>query len=433
MLKKLVILMIVLVLVAPVTAQEPTILCTGLSDEDCDLLTEAVNTSLAQGSFQNSTISIEVGGAGGTSTGNAVAVTASGPMTVNPIGGINSTSIAFDLTLEEETTSGEIRILPDGFYVRGDDGNWFGTPSSDDNAAAFVALFAGDDLSAILNSPGVTTVSRVEDMELDGEMMQVFEYDVDIAAFLLTPPILALIEEAVESGLDPENAANFGSTEDIRGFVALLPAILTSDTIGARLWISPDTNLVSRFEIFVDIGLNAAFLDPNAENIALVLNIVSDLDDYGTDAAIAAPEDFQPLEIDVSEVVGDLNFGAPTGEDPNRFNVENTLAYDESVTGTLTGENPEDIWGFDAVSGDVVTIVLRADDPNSSLDTRVRLLDADGTEIAENDDHDTARDLGLFDSVIESFEIPADGQYRIVATWFSQTRDGDYVLTVERE
>ena len=90
------------------------------------------------------------------------------------------------------------------------------------------------------------------------------------------------------------------------------------------------------------------------------------------------------------------------------------------------------MWGFEAKAGDVVTIVLKAADVESSLDTQVYLRDDQGTELAFNDDHDGSRaDLGIFDSLVSDFTIPADGEYRIVATWLTETRDGDYELTLE--
>ena len=101
------------------------------------------------------------------------------------------------------------------------------------------------------------------------------------------------------------------------------------------------------------------------------------------------------------------------------------LAADETVTGTITNEDFEQRFSFNADAGDVVTIELRAD--NSELDPLLQVLTPDGTVLAENDDEDFIST----DSLIEALELPADGTYTVVATRFngeSGLSTGDYVL-----
>ncbi|MFN8373472.1 MAG: pre-peptidase C-terminal domain-containing protein [Anaerolineae bacterium] len=123
--------------------------------------------------------------------------------------------------------------------------------------------------------------------------------------------------------------------------------------------------------------------------------------------------------------------------DPGDF--ELTINFATSITEALSG--PLEIEGnvpangrfeqvFTANEGDVVTITVRADS-NSDLDPILRLLDAGGETIAENDDHaseDTS--LSRYDSQIAAFTIPANGRYLVVVTGFG-TSSGDFRLTIE--
>ncbi len=88
------------------------------------------------------------------------------------------------------------------------------------------------------------------------------------------------------------------------------------------------------------------------------------------------------------------------------------VVYGDTVTGTLDDARYEGLYTFEGAAGDVVTIDLRRIE--GDLDTSLRLLDADGREVALNDD------IGgdSSDARIESLVLPEDGSYTIVATRF---------------
>jgi hypothetical protein len=86
---------------------------------------------------------------------------------------------------------------------------------------------------------------------------------------------------------------------------------------------------------------------------------------------------------------------------------------------------------FDGNEGDIVTITVRdLPDDEADIDPLLTLLDDEGDVLTENDDHET-RDtyLDLFDSRIESFELPTNGTYTIqVNDYFGDS--GDFELTI---
>lgn len=103
------------------------------------------------------------------------------------------------------------------------------------------------------------------------------------------------------------------------------------------------------------------------------------------------------------------------------------LEYGETVEDELTTETPALEFTFTGAEGDSVVITLISDD----FDTYLTLLDADGNEVAYDDDS-----AGSLDSRIGPFTLPADGDYTIVAQSYayrngSGAGTGDFSLTLD--
>ena len=89
------------------------------------------------------------------------------------------------------------------------------------------------------------------------------------------------------------------------------------------------------------------------------------------------------------------------------------IAVGATINGIIDSETPALFYRFDALAGDLVNIDMK--NSNGNLDPLLMLLDANGTEIARNDDGNPAI---ARDSLLADFFIPADGSYIIVATRF---------------
>lgn len=132
----------------------------------------------------------------------------------------------------------------------------------------------------------------------------------------------------------------------------------------------------------------------------------------------------------------------PSGETPDEPTDQPTSAPDSGtgtdlgivtgdapVTGTLNGDTQIAQYSFEASAGDVVTIDLTSAD----FDPFVRLLDANGNVIAEDDDGG-----GSSQARITEFVIPADGEYTIEVDAFRGFNGtdrvfGDYTVTLALE
>lgn len=99
------------------------------------------------------------------------------------------------------------------------------------------------------------------------------------------------------------------------------------------------------------------------------------------------------------------------------------ISYGASVRGVVNNATPVQEYTFNGLAGDAVVISMFADDV-AFLDPVLRLFDANGNLIAENDDFDN------LNSRISTI-LPTNGTYRIEAARFSGA--GDFTLTLSTQ
>jgi hypothetical protein len=105
-----------------------------------------------------------------------------------------------------------------------------------------------------------------------------------------------------------------------------------------------------------------------------------------------------------------------------------TLTFGSPVTGSISASSPEVRYTFSAQAGQVIGVQMSKTSEN--LDTLLILYDANGQEIARNDDDALGK---LYDSYLRDITIPAAGTYTVVATRFQQGQGnttGNYELTL---
>jgi hypothetical protein len=129
---------------------------------------------------------------------------------------------------------------------------------------------------------------------------------------------------------------------------------------------------------------------------------------------------------------GFVSAGLPdlTGETPL------SIQAGQPINASITIDNPFDVYAFEGNADDTVTIFMEA--TSQTLDTNLYLVDSNGIQIAANDDADPTQITGTqqrsTDSLISNFTLPADGEYRIVATRFGTIYGGTigtYRLTLQ--
>lgn len=112
------------------------------------------------------------------------------------------------------------------------------------------------------------------------------------------------------------------------------------------------------------------------------------------------------------------------------------LMSGQPVTGVITPTNTFDVYSFEGVTGESVTIRLAAS--SQTLDTNLFLISPSGIEIAANDDGDPIS-LGATgrttDSIISEIVLPENGPYAVIATRFGTVFGGTiggYSLTMRK-
>ncbi len=106
------------------------------------------------------------------------------------------------------------------------------------------------------------------------------------------------------------------------------------------------------------------------------------------------------------------------------------LAYQQPVSGSLAADHVADWYIFRGREGDVITLRMAA--TSGDLDPYLILTNADGYEMAANDDAAS----GSPDAAIESFTLPASDAYLVRATRYGFENGpsrGDYTLVIETD
>ncbi len=106
------------------------------------------------------------------------------------------------------------------------------------------------------------------------------------------------------------------------------------------------------------------------------------------------------------------------------------ITADAPVKVALSGANPVFL-SYEAASAETVTITAHSLEPEGTLDPVLTLLDADGAQLATNDDHDNFQaDLLAYDAQIAGFTLPAAGTYTIRVETYGSTEQGKVEITL---
>ena len=106
-----------------------------------------------------------------------------------------------------------------------------------------------------------------------------------------------------------------------------------------------------------------------------------------------------------------------------------TLRYNDSIINTITDDEPQLFYSFQATSGDILNIRMQR--VSGDLDPLLKIVDGDARVIASSDDLIGSTTL---DAAVEEFVIDEAGTYVIVATRYGEgygTSTGSFVLSIE--
>jgi hypothetical protein len=118
-----------------------------------------------------------------------------------------------------------------------------------------------------------------------------------------------------------------------------------------------------------------------------------------------------PVPVVVSDLPAVVE-AQPAEADNNTPTTAQPITVPSGISGRIEREADIDCYAFEAKKGEAFSIEAIARRQQSALDSNLRIIAADGRQLAENDD--LRLDKRLFaDSWIENFTAPADGKYTI--------------------
>lgn len=119
-----------------------------------------------------------------------------------------------------------------------------------------------------------------------------------------------------------------------------------------------------------------------------------------------------------------------TADDNNAPQSGQSVSIPGGINGRIAESSDVDCYRFEAKQGEAFTFEVRARRYQSSIDPYIRLLNADGKQLAENDDlKDMKRSFA--DSRIENWKVPADGTYTLEIRDMHLRGGGSFVYFIE--
>lgn len=127
----------------------------------------------------------------------------------------------------------------------------------------------------------------------------------------------------------------------------------------------------------------------------------------------------QEVELPMGETVTnpvpvvqtDLSVVVEAAAENNTPETAQAITVPGGVSGRIESESDIDCYSFEAKQGDALSFEVVARRYWSGLDSIIRILNADGRQLAENDDLRLWGKRNYQDSLIENWKAPADGTY----------------------
>ncbi len=253
-------------------------------------------------------------------------------------------------------------------------------------------------LVEVVNAHTVTT--RDADAEMSGQVMYAFTTSFDIKGFLSDPElasaILAVLEHPTLAELSEEEMDLQVNEAQIQ-FVLMTAGFLLGETsLSSTQWIGADDGLPHKLTLDMVLDLDLSLLgDPDVSRVTGGVSFMVEMDEFNTATMdpVEVPAEYESLDRAEEFLVGGPDL------------IENELTLGQSYSGSLSGDDSEDVFALDLGAGVAFTLELETDDY-----PYITVYGPDGFEIARFDayyDKDamtlTADVAGLYVIVVEGY------------------------------
>jgi hypothetical protein len=308
-------------------AQSTDPLCNGLSDADCQILTNSQTAmsgvkSLALPSWSVSFMADAQG------TNIQFNASGSGAFEVATDG----TKIAVDLKIDQAsvtengksaTISGaEVMIDNDMAYVLYN-GQWYGQQlSASDLSSLGLGGTAGSlagglgALTGQLQQPGgmslgglaqaggvdltgVLTTTRGADAQVSGKNVATFTTNIDFTKLLtalLSSPLIGQLAGGAMGGTTGGTEATPMTPQELQMIAGLLSPMFTGTTISFEQQVSPDDGYIYGLKIDVVLNMDATMFSPSTGKIAGELHVAAQMDKYNESVTLTPPATYGTMD-----------------------------------------------------------------------------------------------------------------------------------------
>ena len=165
--------------------------------------------------------------------------------------------------------------------------------------------------------------------------------------------------------------------------------------------------------------------------------------EYPAPAALPNPDDRESCTIDVSLTSADntlnpvplvittLPVTVESDGDNNTSATATSITVPAAVSGRIEADSDIDCFSFDAKRDELISVEVLARRNGSGLDSIIRLINAEGKPLTENDDMRLWGRRTVQDSMIENWKVPADGRYTIEIRDVHLRGGADFVYGIE--
>ena len=309
-----------------------------------------------------------------------------------------------------------------------------------DDTYTIIATRYGKELGGTEGQFQLTLSGPADDVPLELAALQLPQGDIEVTLLWGTSADLQLLvrDPIGEVVFDDVPFSNSGGILQENGNVNCIPA----DTVAPVSYIYWPLGRIRPGTYEVEVWYQNACADlPAPVEFTLVIEVAGE--------TIAVERQFPLVDQRFVTHFTVLPSGAATAGNGGFIDGgSDTLAYQPEIlsapvilsgqaqAGVITPSNAFDLYSFDGVTGETVTIRMSAS--TQTLDTNLFLVSPSGQEIAANDDGDPVL-LGATglptDSIISEMILPENGPYTIIATRFATQFGGTiggYTLTMRK-
>jgi hypothetical protein len=198
---------------------------------------------------------------------------------------------------ETESLSGaEFIIVDNRGYTSRDGGETWTVEELDADALQGVGMLLGiagvEGASLdLFSDPAIFTVTALDDVEIDGQMMKVQKLEVNLQSLLMDADALgALLESGSQVGGDAVSTDELGDPAEIAMMSAMLIPFLTGTEFSSTLYIGADDGLVHKVEQNYVFKMDLSAFDPETPPMEMSYVLSGLITNHNSDIVIEAPE-----------------------------------------------------------------------------------------------------------------------------------------------